>query len=1083
MAVVSVWEVPPKVSAARLMGNNNTGNICIWPSEEVFAHLLLTRHAGLLARNSFRAIELGAGMTGLAGVVVAAAAASDTAAVVVTDGNPTSVDLLAANLAANHGVSWDAAVDYSADVALCGGRFDLVFAADCLFFEAAHLGLIHDTNGESEEPTGPRHHFEVAPGQYQLEPVPLFADKSGIRKPHISTNPASAWAYLVVAAVASAVYCNSLWGELFFDDEYAIHRNADVVSPDPVPWSHYWRHDYWGMPMDDPRSHKSFRPLVVLTFRANFLISGTAEFGFHLGNVLFHALGSALVLPIAGTILDGYSHASLFAALLFATHPVHAEAVAGVVGRAEVMCFVFYAAAFLAGVRAARRYHTSLRWSMAVCAFAAAATLCKETGITVFGVLFFYEMLYVMNWLELPVQAKDEAAAAAAARNPARVGKINAVVAAATRFKLVSWQPDRFWPVFVRQVSYALFGLVFMWWRLSLNQGVLPTWPEKDNQAAVSDELLPKLLNFPYIYAYNTWLLIFPLHLCADYSFESIPMIESFADVRVALTWALAAVVLGGCLYACGLNVLRMSTSTRVHLPVLAAAAFAAVPFLPSTNLFFLIGFLVAERVLYIPSLGWCLLLGYLLKLALERSTGRSRQLVLGLALLLLVAYSGRTLARNADWASEEALWRSAEAVVPSNGKVNFNLGNVHFARGEYAQAVAYFNVSLIASPDDPSTLINIATCYAKMNAFDTAIEYYEAASKLATNLGQFFNWGAILEHRGQYEEAIKVFHMASEFSPHGGRLALYQDDPKMKALAAMHEGTLLCRVGRGRDGLDRFYYAVRVDPNLAEAWMRIGLEHSVNGELDKAVPALERSLALDPSLHYSADELAKIRTGERSAADTPRELPLSAQIAAAQDHVAARPNDPAAHLALASLYHATGEYRLALASTNHALDHAPESIDALAFATQLHLEAGETRAALDAANRAAALPGATPRLHMLHGLALVDSGDTLAGVAALERAVGGDSSLAEAHLVLGRVALASGDAHRAAGRLRKAYAARVRAAGGDKSAAAALPVLYELAEALLAAGKRTAARKALSRLVAADPDFAGAQVLLDSLQ
>lgn len=73
------------------------------------------------------------------------------------------------------------------------------------------------------------------------------------------------------------------------------------------------------------RSHKSYRPLTVLTFRLNYLFSELSAASYHLLNVVLHAVVCVLFLRVCRLFLDKTS--SLVAALLFAVHPIHTEAV------------------------------------------------------------------------------------------------------------------------------------------------------------------------------------------------------------------------------------------------------------------------------------------------------------------------------------------------------------------------------------------------------------------------------------------------------------------------------------------------------------------------------------------------------------------------------------------------------------------------------------------------------------------------------------------------------------------------------------------------------------------------------------
>jgi len=71
--------------------------------------------------------------------------------------------------------------------------------------------------------------------------------------------------YTIVGTAATLCYVNSLHGELVHDDIMAIVRNPDVRSD--TPWTTLLTNDFWGKPLTDPTSHKSYRPLCVLTFR------------------------------------------------------------------------------------------------------------------------------------------------------------------------------------------------------------------------------------------------------------------------------------------------------------------------------------------------------------------------------------------------------------------------------------------------------------------------------------------------------------------------------------------------------------------------------------------------------------------------------------------------------------------------------------------------------------------------------------------------------------------------------------------------------------------------------------------------
>ena len=320
-----------------------------------------------------------------------------------------------------------------------------------------------------------------------------------------------------------------------------------------------------------------------------------------------------------------------------------------------------------------------------------------------------------------------------------------------------------------------------------------------------------------------------------------------------------------------------LTSSLLLRRDILMALAFIVFPFLPSSNLFFPVGFLIAERVLYIPSIGQALLFGSVAARTWDR-TWRccshpyiQPKMILGCMCLL---FAIRTGYRNGDWRTEESFWKSVISVNPTNSKAHFNYGNVMFSKGKLRESVLSFQESLNVIEDDPSTLVNMATSLYRLNRLDEALVAYEEASKYARGFGQYFNWGYIYESKNQYDRAIQIFDMASQFMPEGGRMALYQDDASAKAVCAIHLGTLLCRQKRSDQGLLAFYRAVAIDPKLQEAWMRMGLEHAVReGEKTKALYCLDRAANIDPK---SREQIQSYLTSQGNIKEAARYNPKS---------------------------------------------------------------------------------------------------------------------------------------------------------------------------------------------------------------
>ena len=145
----------------------------------------------------------------------------------------------------------------------------------------------------------------------------------------------------LVAGLAMSCYVNSIWGDFVFDDSEAVVKNKDV-DPGASSLADVFSHDFWGSNISSRSSHKSYRPLTVLSFRLSFWLAGGREpFHFHLANVLLHPLVCLLLLEVLNNWFSQLKTGSkpvswvapiagseaLVASLLFAVHPIHTESV------------------------------------------------------------------------------------------------------------------------------------------------------------------------------------------------------------------------------------------------------------------------------------------------------------------------------------------------------------------------------------------------------------------------------------------------------------------------------------------------------------------------------------------------------------------------------------------------------------------------------------------------------------------------------------------------------------------------------------------------------------------------------------
>jgi hypothetical protein len=161
--------------------------------------------------------------------------------------------------------------------------------------------------------------------------------------------------------------------------------------------------------------------------------------------------------------------------------------------------------------------------------------------------------------------------------------------------------------------------------------------------------LQTRVLTWSYLVPVNAFMLIVPHPLLCDWGHDTIPLIKSLWDSRNMIT---AAFFISLVLVAYFL--LRYVLRTRAHSPaVFIGVCWTAITFLPASNLFFPVGFVIADRVLYTPSMGSCILLAHVVNLIYMKRQLQQPKLITALQLCLLlllmllpVAYFVRTWIR-----------------------------------------------------------------------------------------------------------------------------------------------------------------------------------------------------------------------------------------------------------------------------------------------------------------------------------------------------------------------------------------------------------------------------------------------------
>ena len=146
---------------------------------------------------------------------------------------------------------------------------------------------------------------------------------------------------ILIIAAGFIVYSNSLGGKFIWGDHYLVRDNMYLRNPSRIP-EIFSR----GLGTGAGIGSTSYRPLQTLTYILNYSLAGLDVRMYHFTNVLFHVL-TALCVYWLVRIISGSAAVSLFAGLLFVTHPIHTGAVAYISGRADPMAGLFMLLSFI----------------------------------------------------------------------------------------------------------------------------------------------------------------------------------------------------------------------------------------------------------------------------------------------------------------------------------------------------------------------------------------------------------------------------------------------------------------------------------------------------------------------------------------------------------------------------------------------------------------------------------------------------------------------------------------------------------------------------------------------------------------
>jgi len=510
----------------------------------------------------------------------------------------------------------------------------------------------------------------------------------------------------VLLGIALLVYANGLVNGFTYDDEGYILRSHAVQSGSLREM------------FQPTKGNNILRPLTFATFAVNWAAGGAQPFGYHLVNLLLHGTVTLLLyfvlrkllgeMALGGSSSEGertaspqssaqaeggpYRGVAFAAALLFAVHPIHTEAVSSIVGRGELLAAGFLLAAWL--------LHLQDRAIGALLCFALA--LFSKESVVVF----------------LPLVLAGDYALGKF-KSLARYGWIGGLTAA---YIALLWkaQGGHFTKGAYTVVDNPLANLPAAW----------------------------RILNALRVAWKYVALQVYPATLSYDYSYNATRV---YADWRHTLPAAFAALVVLG---------LWIWTVRTKRAPWMLAGAIYLGAFAVTANVLVPTGTVMGERLAYLPSAGFCLLVALLW----ARLKGWWPDAARVLAVCVLGALAGRTVLRNQAWRDNLTLYSKDIQAVPQSVRAHLNLGDEYLKRRLVQAAYEEYAMALKIYPDSDGALERYGLVEALMGQDGAACadlaKALERTHKDDPNYDLMaWNLATVLTKVGREEEALAVLN------------------------------------------------------------------------------------------------------------------------------------------------------------------------------------------------------------------------------------------------------------------------------------------------------------------------------------
>jgi Flp pilus assembly protein TadD len=644
-------------------------------------------------------------------------------------------------------------------------------------------------------------------------------------------------AVVLLTSLTTLAFANILGNKFVYDDNYQILRNPLLRKEQP--WLRLFTTDVWGFEHPEQRGASNYyRPLQMLTYRIVGLEGGLIPTYFHAVSLLFHLLATFAAYAILWQLTRSRNLA-LACSVLFALHPIHTEAVAWISALPELGCALFF---FLS-------FYLFLLAEDDVAAVPGGPKKVEGSAGPRLTLLFgsYLCFLIALFWKEMAVTL------------PLLIAAYIVFFPRSTR-SVVS--------PFRRAISATLpYGCVFVGYLVVRFLVLGAFYRPRQDWVFTASRYLFSVLELVGEYWFK---LLVPARLSAFHVFHPVQSLADLPSLVAAVFVVLAAAAI---LYGIRRFPAASFAGAWVFLTLLPVLSLRSV----GLNVF-------AERYLYIPSLGFCLLVGWIADKGLILLPESFRRWVGGVALALLaVLFFQQTVRRNADWKDNFTLYsRTVEASPDSAVMQDLVAEALRTERGDLAGAEHHYLLAItVAQESQPPQLLQVAV----------------------GNVGLAY----IYNQRGQYEEALKSLDKAQVADP---------DYPEMRIV----RGVVLTQAGRSEEAEKILREALKTYPHNENALNALGIIALEREDYGQAIDLFEQALRwLAPTDVFNST----LRNNLGVVYGKLQRYPEA--VLNYQDAIAISPGDPQYHTNLGKVLVRMGRFREGRAEFERALALAPD--------------------------------------------------------------------------------------------------------------------------------------------------------------